>query len=81
MCFDTERPEWQAMWNPVQNLVYNADGRSVHTVVVAGRVVVDGYRPDLRGRAEAVRAECRRSASGCQARTGITFPTSRWPIV
>ena len=42
--FDTQRPEWQALWNPVNNLVYNADGRSIHTVVVDGRVVVDAHR-------------------------------------
>ena len=42
--FDTERPEWQALFNPVNNLVYNADGRSVHTVVVDGRVVVEDHR-------------------------------------
>ncbi len=64
--FDTERPEWQAMWNPVSNLVYNADGRSVHTVVVDGRVVVDAYRQIVRGRAEALRQRAgdRRAASG-----------------
>ena len=36
--------QWQALFNPINNLVYNADGRSVHTVVVDGRVVVDAYR-------------------------------------
>src|SRR5699024_471494 len=33
---DTERPEWQAIFNPINNLIYNADGRSVHTVIVDG---------------------------------------------
>ena len=42
--FDTMRPEWQTLFNPVNNLVYNADGRSVHTVIIDGRVVVDAYR-------------------------------------
>src|SRR5262249_55058726 len=42
--FDTMRPEWQAMFNPVNTLVYNADGRSVHTVIIDGKVVVDAYR-------------------------------------
>src|SRR5258705_7415925 len=45
--FDTQRPEWQALFNPVNNLVYNPDGRSVHTVIVDGRVVVDAYRQTL----------------------------------
>jgi hypothetical protein len=38
--FDTKRPEWRNLFNPVNTLVYNADGRSVHTVIVDGRVVV-----------------------------------------
>jgi len=42
--FDTRRPEWQALWNPVNNLIYNTDGRSVHTVVIDGRIVVDNSR-------------------------------------
>src|SRR2546425_12402012 len=42
--FDTQRPEWQALFNPINNLVYNADGRSVHTGIVDGRVRVDAYR-------------------------------------
>ncbi len=78
--FDTQRPEWQALWNPVSNLVYNADGRSVHTVIIDGRVVVDGYRQTFadEGRLFATVQEI---GERLQARTGITFPRSRWPIV
>ena len=78
--FDTQRPEWQALWNPVGNLVYNADGRSVHTVIVDGRVVVDAYRqsfvdePKLFSRVQAI-------GERLQAATGISFPRSRWPMV
>jgi len=79
VCFDTLRPEWQALWNPVNNLVYNADGRSVHTVVIDGRVVVDAYRqtfadePRLFGKVQEI-------GERLQARTGITFPRSKWPM-
>jgi cytosine/adenosine deaminase-related metal-dependent hydrolase len=78
--FDTQRPEWQALFNPVNNLVYNADGRSVHTVVVDGRVVVDAYRQSfvdesrLFGRVQEI-------GERLQARTGISLPRSRWPMV
>jgi cytosine/adenosine deaminase-related metal-dependent hydrolase len=78
--FDTQRPEWQALFNPVNNLVYNADGRSIHTVIVDGRVVVDAYRQSfvdearLFGKVQAI-------GEDLQARTGITFPRSRWPVV
>jgi 5-methylthioadenosine/S-adenosylhomocysteine deaminase len=79
VAFDILRPEWQALWNPVNNLVYNADGRSVHTVVVDGRIVVDAYRqtfvdePRLFARVQEI-------GERLQARTGITFPRSRWPM-
>jgi cytosine/adenosine deaminase-related metal-dependent hydrolase len=79
VAFDTLRPEWQALWNPVNNLVYSADGRSVHTVVIDGQVVVDAYRqtfvdePRLFARVQEI-------GERLQARTGITFPRSRWPV-
>ncbi|MEY4880108.1 MAG: hypothetical protein RJB62_1577 [Pseudomonadota bacterium] len=41
--FDTERPEWQPLINPLSNLVYAATGDSVRHVFVAGeQVVKDG---------------------------------------
>jgi len=41
--FDTNRPEWQPLINPVANLVYSATGDSVCHVFVAGeQVVKDG---------------------------------------
>ncbi len=41
--FDTNRPEWQPLINPVANLVYSATGDSVRHVFVAGeQVVKDG---------------------------------------
>ncbi len=38
--FDTGRPEWQPLINPVANLVYSATGDSVRHVFVAGEQVV-----------------------------------------
>jgi cytosine/adenosine deaminase-related metal-dependent hydrolase len=77
--FDTHRPEWQALWNPINNLVYNADGRSVHTVVVAGRVVVDAYRQSFADE-DRLFSKVQEIGEQLQARTGIAFPRSRWPI-
>src|SRR5262249_36206495 len=42
--FDTERPEWQPLINPVSNLVYSATGDSVRDVFVAGEQVVANGR-------------------------------------
>jgi cytosine/adenosine deaminase-related metal-dependent hydrolase len=77
--FDTRRPEWQALWNPVNNLIYNADGRSVHTVLIDGRIVLENYRQTFvdEGRLFSTVQEI---GERLQARTGITFSRSRWPI-
>jgi 5-methylthioadenosine/S-adenosylhomocysteine deaminase len=42
--FDTDRPEWQPLINPVSNLVYAATGDSVRDVLVMGEQVVAGGR-------------------------------------
>jgi len=78
--FDTQRPEWQALFNPINNLVYNADGRSVHTVIVDGRVVVDAYRQSFVDEPRLF-AKVQEIGEKLQKRTGTTFPRSRWQIV
>jgi cytosine/adenosine deaminase-related metal-dependent hydrolase len=78
--FDTQRPEWQALFNPINNLVYNADGRSVHTVIVDGKVVVDAYRQTFVDEARLF-AKVQEIGEKLQTRTGTTFPRSRWPII
>lgn len=41
---DTDRPEWRPLLNVMNQLVWSADGRGVHTVLVDGQVVVeDGH--------------------------------------
>lgn len=77
---DTHRPEWQALWNPVSNLIYNTDGRSVHTVVIDGRIVVEDYRQTFVDEPR-LYATVQEIGERLQARTGMTFPRSRWPIV
>ena len=41
---DTDRPEWRPLLNVINQLVWSADGRSVHSVWVDGRQVVDDGR-------------------------------------
>ena len=77
--FDTRRPEWRTIFNPVNNLVYNADGRSVHTVIVDGRVVVDHHAPVFLDEWELIQ-RVQILGEGLLARTGVSFP-SRWPIL
>lgn len=41
---DTDRPEWRPLLNVMNQLVWSADGRGVHTVLVDGKVLVeDGH--------------------------------------
>ncbi|MEC8891110.1 MAG: amidohydrolase family protein, partial [Chloroflexota bacterium] len=70
--YDTMRPEWQTLFNPVNSLVYNADGRSVHTVVVDGRVVVDNYRPTFVDTEELIR-KVQRIGKDMMSRNGVIF--------
>ena len=77
--FDTKRPEWRTIFNPVNNLVYNADGRSVHTVIVDGKVVVENHEPLFVDQWELIQ-RVQKLGEGLLARTGISFP-QRWPSV
>ena len=77
--FDTRRPEWRSIFNPVNNLVYNADGRSVHTVVVDGRVVVEEGKPNFVDEWELIQ-KVQGIGEDLLFRTGTSFP-ERWPIV
>ncbi len=78
--FDTRRPDWRSLGDPVRNLVYSSTGDSVDTVIVDGRVVVEGGAPcfidDLWGLIQEVEEIGRRVRSV----TGTAFP-SRWPII
>ena len=77
--FDTKRPEWQTLFNPINTLVYNADGRSVHTVIVDGRIVVEAGKPLFVDEWE-LSQKVQQIGEDMLARTGVSFP-SRWPVV
>ena len=77
--YDTRRAEWATLFNPVNSLVYNADGRSVHTVLVDGRVVVKNHTP-LFVDEQALIAEVQAVGESMLTRTGLSFP-SPWPVI
>ena len=77
--FDTRRAEWRTLFNPVNNLVYNADGRSVHTVIVDGQVRVENHRP-LFVDEWALVQQVQELGENLMEREGISYP-SRWPIL
>lgn len=77
--FDTRRPEWRTLFNPINTLVYNADGRSVHTVLVDGRVVVADHTPCYVDEWALMR-KVQTLGERLLTRTGIHF-APRWPLV
>ncbi len=77
--FDTRRAEWAALHNPVNSLVYNADGRSVHTVLVNGRVVVESHQARFVDEADLV-ADVQQKGDALIKRAAVKFD-SPWPVV
>ena len=77
--FDTKRSEWRTLFNPVNNLVYSADGRSVHTVIVDGRVVVRDHEPTFVDEWELIQ-EVQGFGEDMMKRAGVDFGP-RWPVV
>ena len=61
------------------NLVYSADGRSVHTVIVDGRVVVEDHKPLFVDEGQLIE-KVQELGENLLARTGVSFP-QRWPVV
>jgi len=78
-CFDTEDFDWRPLHNPVANLVYGSTGHSVHTVLVAGEVVLDAKRL-TRVDEEQVREAVERIDREVLATIGIE-PGPSWPVL
>jgi 5-methylthioadenosine/S-adenosylhomocysteine deaminase len=67
---DTDRPEWRPLLNVVNQLVWSADGRGVHTVVVDGNVVVeDGHMTTIDE--DALWREAQQRGEAIVARSGL----------
>lgn len=79
LLFDTQRPEWQALFNPVNNLIYSADSRSIHTVIVDGRVVVEAYEQHF-AEESSLMQKVQEIGESILARTGVSV-AQRWPII
>jgi 5-methylthioadenosine/S-adenosylhomocysteine deaminase len=75
--FETRRAEWRGLFDPVNNLVYSADGRSVRTVIADGRVVVDQGQV-LFADESAVAERVQGLGEELLARTGTRVNRGRW---
>jgi 5-methylthioadenosine/S-adenosylhomocysteine deaminase len=76
---DATAPEWRPRGNPVQQLIWAAQGRTVRDVLVDGQVVVRDGRCTTVDE-DALRATAARHQSDVLGRAGITIP-QRWPVI
>jgi cytosine/adenosine deaminase-related metal-dependent hydrolase len=76
--FDRNRPEWAPLHNVVNSLVYSADGKSVHTVLVDGEVVVEGGRCMMVDEEDIYR-RAQKAGEAVIARTGLPRKL-KWPL-
>jgi 5-methylthioadenosine/S-adenosylhomocysteine deaminase len=76
---DTHRPEWQPLFHVVNQLVYSADGRGVHSVWIDGKRVVDDYHCTTIDE-ERIYAEARTAGRAIIERAGLSVK-STWPVV
>ncbi|MFK8024211.1 MAG: amidohydrolase family protein [Ilumatobacter sp.] len=76
---DTDRPEWRPLLNVVNQLVWSADGRGVHTVLVDGRIVVeDGHMTTIDE--SALWSEAQRRGEEIVVRSGLP-DKAKYPVV
>ena len=75
----TDAPHWTPMTNVLSNLVYAASGADVDTVIIDGRVVMEGRRMTTMDE-RAVIEEASGRAAALFARTGVSVPNA-WPVV
>ena len=76
---DTDRPEWQPLLNALHQLVWSADGRSVHSVWVDGVRVVENYRCTQLDEHEIFR-RARLAAHEVLERSGVPNLCA-WPVI
>jgi cytosine/adenosine deaminase-related metal-dependent hydrolase len=76
---DTDRPEWRPLLNVANQLVWAADGRGVHSVLVDGRVVVEDYRCTTIDE-ERLWADAQQAGESITARSGLP-DKAKWPIL
>ncbi len=76
--FNTKRPEWRSLFYPVNNLIYSCDGRSVETVLVDGKTVVENQRAVYVDE-ERLLDRVQRVGEDILQRTGVSFK-HRWNV-
>ena len=76
---DTDRPEWRPLLNVMNQLVWSADGRGVHTVLVDGVKVVEEGRVTAFDE-EKFYADCQSAGEAVVQRSGLP-DKAKYPIL
>ena len=76
---DTDRPEWRPLLNVMNQLVWAADGRGVHTVFVDGKKVVEDGRMTTIDE-ERFWAQCQAAGEAITSRSGLP-DKSKYPVL
>ena len=76
---DTDRPEWRPLLNVMNQLVWSADGRGVHTVLVDGVKVVEEGRVTAFDE-EKFYADCQNAGEAVVQRSGLP-DKSKYPVL
>ncbi len=76
---DTQRPEWQPLFNPVYQMIWSSDGRAVHSVWVNGKRVVENGHSTLIDE-EKLYADALQAGTHAIARTGLP-DKQQWPVI
>jgi cytosine/adenosine deaminase-related metal-dependent hydrolase len=76
--FDGKRPEWVPIFNVVNSLVYSADGKSVDTVLIDGKIVMEKGKIKTLDESE-VYERAQQAGNEIIKRSGLPLKT-RWKI-
>ena len=76
---DTDRPEWRPLLNVMNQLVWAADGRGVHTVFVDGKKVVEAGRMTTIDE-ERFWAQCQKAGEAITSRSGLP-DKAKYPVI
>jgi 5-methylthioadenosine/S-adenosylhomocysteine deaminase len=76
---DTDRPEWRPLLNVANQLVWSADGRGVHTVLVDGVKVVEARQMTTIDEGTFY-DRCQRAGEAITARSGLP-DKAKWPLL
>jgi len=76
---DTDRPEWRPLLNVMNQLVWAADGRGVHTVFVDGKKVVEAGRMTTIDE-DRFWAQCQEAGEAITSRSGLP-DKAKYPVL